>query len=430
MRIQTSLEFVLILSAVSALILSTIIYYGKDLTLYTGGEKAYSNISMFQNPPTLKPNGSGLIAYVNQTSIVGKANPISMLLYGCQMGYANISVGSNASSILYKAYQNIIFNDTYPMTDYFMPANVGLVNLEIRYSIFCSKESSNGTYTLSSFSQVAANSTSATSPYPTKVQLSAYISQRNESLSYNNFSSNPLYTLSESSHCTFTTFSGTPLPASRQCQNGDSWDYQVFSGSCYESGQSQTETYCIYPTQTGTDIKSPSGQNYNYKYNFSLGIYNGTSAYLSSLNSSSASSPVFYNGADIGTANVMSVYSQPYSPNFEILSNNTSSKFANSTYLNSYEQAQTSAFSTFSFYNNTVGDQSAIQQQLAEFNNAAQQLLASRPQSIQGCNILASSLYCSSPYPFQYSINVNLGKSPVHNQTIYAEGSKVKINST
>ncbi len=430
MKTQTSLEFVLILSAISALMLSTLIYYGRDLALYTNSEKASTNTSLLQGAPALKTTGAGLLAYVNQTSTVGKENPIGLLLYGCQSGYANITFTSNASSILYSNLQKISFNDTYSMTDYFVPSNVGLVNLGIKYYISCSGESVNGTYLLSSFSQPVSNSSSSGASSPSPIQLSAYISQRNESLSYDNMSSSPIYTLGESNHCTYTTFSGTPLPASAQCQNGNSWDYQVFSGVCYTSGESQTQTYCIYPVQTGSYIKFPNGQNYGYKYNFSLGIYNGTSAYLSSLNSSSKSSPVFYNGANIGTANVTSVYSQPYYPNVELIYNKTSSKFANSSYVNSYEQAEMSAFSTFSFYNNTAGNQGAIQQQFTEFNNAAQQLLASRAEVIQGCNILANSLFCSSPYPFQYSIGVNLGKGVVHNQILYAQGSKVTINGS
>lgn len=430
MKTQASLEFVLILSALSAIMLVALIYYGKDSAVYAHSPGVYANTSLFRGIPYLKTNNPGLLAYVNQTSKTGKKNLIGMILYGCPTGYANITITSNSSSILYGILQKINFSGTSSATDYFMPANAGIVDIKVQYSIYCPGQMASGTYDLSSFSQNSLNQTGNTTESFVPSQLSAYISQRNESLLYANMSSTPIYSLGESSHCTSSTFSGTPLPASEQCPNMGSWDYQVFSGSCYTSGQSQTETYCIYPMQTGYYLKSPSSLTYGYKYNFSLGIYNGTSAYLSTINSSSNSAKVLYNGANVGSANVTSVYSQPYYPNLELISNFTSSKFANSSYVNAYDQAKTSAFSTFSFYNNSAGDQSAIQQQFTEFNNAAQQLMSAGGEVVQGCGILSNSLSCRSPYPFQYSINVKLGKGSLRNQTLYAEGSKVTLNNS
>ncbi len=423
MRAQASLEFLLVMSAISALCLTAVLLYGGDIKLYSANQ-IQANPIYFQPPNYGTEDNSSLIAYLNTTSVNGSPNPIYLVLYGCSYGYANITIASNASSIL-NANMAAQFSNILSLADYFVPYRSGQIGISINYSITCKNSTVHRSYELSSFSQNLTKS----NPPTQYLGVSASITQRNESTLYN-LSSQPVYNLGQDNGCTAHDFSGNPLPVAAQCGTSNAWDYMVFSSSCYTNNQGQTATYCIYPDQTGYYLRSINPSEYRYEYAFSLTIYNGTDAYSINLNSTQGTFPVYVRSEKVGVANVLNVYSQEYAPDFSVLSNSSSTLSVNTSYETKYGQAMNSAFATLAFYNSTGVDgstQSEIEQQISSFNKSSSQLLGSKNQLSGQCKLFSNYLQCNSLYHLDYVINVTLTKDLIPNSTITVQGSQIFI---
>ena len=94
-----------------------------------------------------------------------------------------------------------------------------------------------------------------------------------------------------------------------------------------------------------------------------------------------------------------------------------------------YQQALENLDEKLSYYNQTSVDgptQSAIEQAVSSFNKASNILVESGPGN-STCAISGNVLECTPAGLFTYTINVNISKITVQNQTLYAQGSQINV---
>ncbi|MCL5419940.1 MAG: hypothetical protein M1354_03640 [Candidatus Marsarchaeota archaeon] len=427
-RAQTSIEFLLIASAVSVLCLGIILLYGKDLSVQ---QKAVNSIILSDLPvpapaPGNVPAQPEASVYMPLNSTLGGQDALQMLFYGCSSGRARATLSSN-SLLLSSSSVDTGFSGIYEENVYFTPLFEGIDSLSLSYNVSCSSKSLARNLTLHTYAIEALGGIS-------NATLSAYITGRNESESYALDSQSPVYSLSQTDRCTQIGFFGGNLDIGVQCGTSDAWDYNVFSMYCFTEGGSQTRTYCTVPYPSGYNYTETNPGHAAYIYSFRLHIRSPYGSLTSNLSSSSKSSNVILDGRVVGTAAVTNVTSgyQPAAQAF--VASGGRYYQANQSQYSQYVQARNNLYSVLGYYNQSdvSGDvQSTEQQAITAYQKAASVLVSSATQSAQGCSISGRNYTCASPYPFAYVINIRLnGYRVLGNQTLSYLNSVINLNES
>ena len=404
MNIQSSLEFLLILSAIAALSLGVLSLYGNTLS---AGRQLYG---AFTSPNNITNNSASsaeenpeLSAYIPLNSTTLSANPMFMETYGCSNGKAKLIL--NSGSVAF-SNNNFSYNFTGAAIKYlyFDPEHSGQHLLNIDYNITCGKYSKSGNSeynTYSSFESTQKNESTIT----------AAITYENESISYP-FNASNILSINESNHCTEKdVWTGFIYPPSIQCGSINSWDYMVFDGSCESPDWSYSRTYCFAPEDSGYSILIPDTANYSYSYKILVSIKEGENTLLFNLSSTDPSSLILLDGKVIGNATVESVtVSSPVTSPY-IQSQWGYSQISTSAY-SGYAEAESNAYQTLRFYNSTgvsYSTSSAIQEAVSAADSEEKSLISGVSQynrSNSSCNITGLFYICKPRYPFTYMINL------------------------
>ena len=417
MKIQTSLEFLVITGAIGVLMVSAIAQYSglfahaKQIPDLPYNYTLQSNETYFQRP----------YAEINipASSSAGQKNEMEIMVYGCNNGTATISLDSNTTSFSPSKINSSFFS-MQVWHGSFVPGN-GTNNIYAKYTLACEGRSYAGSENLSTVSYAPG---SPASP----VSYSAYISGRNESIRYP-MSNKSVYLLSISSFCSFRTWTGHPYTMAQQC-GSSSWGYMLYSQRCQDYGD-PTRTVCIVPYASGYNLQTPTAYGANYIYSANLSI-TGRYRLSTYLTSASSVSPVTYSGSNVGTASVINVSSQSSVPGIVVLSG-SSTKYVNSTYAGQYQQARDNLEAMLSYYNNTILPigESLIQQSENAYDNAESRLVTSATNSTKYlCSVQGSGLDCRSASPFYYTVVANISSSYVAgNQALSYAGSAILVNN-
>ncbi|MGC8623216.1 MAG: hypothetical protein ACP5TK_00915 [Candidatus Micrarchaeia archaeon] len=420
MRMQASLEFLLILSGVSAMALFTIAYYSHSV--------AAENLSV--GLPQTKSYNSA-VAYAGNVSIYafilpnvtyGKEYQISIVGYGCNNGTAIVEASSNSSAFSANTAK-LYINGVGAGAIWYEPVSYGYNRIMLSYSWKCGNYTGTGQENLLSFvtgkDTVPGNDTTGYEP-------NAYISNRTEMISYALIGAGKVNELDMFSHCTYASIFG-PTPVSFQCGTTDTWEYSIFSGACYMTGY-YTRTYCVNPQATNYTIFTVDASRYNFTYKFNLSVsYMGIEAHAL-ISSNTLYAPLVSNKKIVGKASVENVSGiGPLENQFFLAGSNKSGLINDSIYSN-YSQAKNNLNSMLSYYNGSVVDSSvfsSIQESISAFEKALGTLL-SAPVSNSSCLIYSQNLLCKPLYPLSYDINVEFYNISA-NTTAYYMGSIIHI---
>ena len=406
MKIQSSLEFLLILSAIAALSLGILSLYGNTLAVSRQAYDAFTNPNNIQNNLSSSagehPN---LYAYVPLNSTTLSGNPMFMETYGCNNGKAELSLSS--ASVAF-SNNSLSYNFTGATIKYlyFDPENSGQHLLNLDYNITCGKYSNSGSSEYNTYSSTAPAQKNESA-------ITAAITYENESVSYPLSASNISY-INESNHCTEKdVWSGLIYPPSIQCGSTNSWDYMVFDGSCESPDWSYSRTYCFVPGESGYRILLPNTANYSYDYKILVRINGDSKTLLFNLSSAKPSSLIMQDGKIIGNATVESVTVSSLTTSPYIQSQQGYSQISNFAY-SGYIEAENNAYQVLRFYNSTgvsYSTSSAIQEAVSAMDLNARSLLDSVHQynnSNLSCGISGLYYDCKPAYPFTYIINLTL----------------------
>ena len=427
MKIQSSLEFLLILSAIAALSLGLLSMYSNTLSVSRQAYDAFINPNSIQNNLSSQSGDNpNLYAYVPLNSTALSENPMFMETYGCTNGKAELSLSS--ASVAF-SNNNFSYNFTGATIKYlyFNPENSGQHLLNIDYNITCGKYSNSGSSEYNTYS-------SSTAPtQKNESAITAVITYENESVLYP-FSTSSISYINESNHCTEKdVWSGFIYPPSVQCGSTNSWDYMVFDGSCESPDWSYSRTYCFVPGESGYKILLPDTANYSYSYKILVRINGDSKMLLFNLSSADSSSLIMQEGKIIGNATVESVTVSSPTTSPYIQSPQGYSQISSSAY-SGYTEAENNAYQVLGFYNSTgvsYSTSSAIQEAVSAMDLNAKRLLDSIHQynnSNLSCSISGLYYDCKPAYPFTYIINLTLYNNTYPgNTTLLYYGSIVNL---
>ncbi len=418
MRLQASLEFIMILAVVSVLALSAVVMYrnlaGNGKSLLHGISEMAVNTPNDTTPP--QAERPGFSAYLPLNSLVGSDDLLQIGAFGCSNG--SISYSLQSSTIAFSR-QNAsgMLDGIYTAALQFEPLSQGADTATMLYAIKCANDAVNGSLLLTTYASAQADL-----PGNHSQQYYAAIYSRNESVYYGINSSEQIDNFSQFNHCTKTDWLGNPLPMTSQCGTGSAYAWTAFDGSCMSPWWSYQRTYCIVPYPTNYRIAA--GGAAKLEYSFTLDIGTDLGALTANFNGTNTSD-VFLGSSDVGKARITGVY-YAYGIQQAMLSNGSALLHANYTLYLSYEQTKSTTLSALSYYNNT-GSGPEMEQALYAYGKSVASLEGSVLQSASSCSARTSGYACEAAVPFQYTINVTAA-APLTNQTLSYEGSIIRLS--
>ncbi|MDE1851239.1 MAG: hypothetical protein KGH69_00935 [Candidatus Micrarchaeota archaeon] len=425
MRLQSSLEFLLITGAIGLLMVSVLAAYGsgasnygKSISYLDGNMTAPAHVNGAQQHEDPR-----FYAYFPPNATVGYESYGELSLYGCNDGTATIHANSSSALPIDSTLQ-LNFSGLYLHSLAFVPVLPGIESMDLSYLLTCGNQTTNGTASFLIYARSA----------PSAYNSSNYgfqITMRNESIAYNISASSAVDSYRQNNHCTYLNFWGNPLSVSSQCGSGNAWDYRVFSGNCYTNNLGPTATYCVKPSHTGYNITFANQTDMEYRFAFDLGIQTPYGTINGTLSDRNASAVLYLGPLAVGNATVDSVYSSETPAQETLLTDGQSYSVVNAGSYGTYRQYLNSMYGTLGYYNSTEVDadiQSQIGQAISSAMAAENRMLNSTAGIRQGCEIDGPEYVCGSKVPFSYSIGVKLKRGlGIGNMTLHYLNSAVSI---
>lgn len=417
---QTALEFIILLSAVSAFCVFALGAYAGvigqqrsvylDMLNYSPNSTAVNSLPDAVTAPYLfasMPN----VSYVNKSSTLhvviaaqGEADLLRLEVDGTP-GYGVVPQGYYNSSV-----SGV---EVFPFS--VVPTAPGPLSPNIRVEL----KYGGNTVTENLVAQSFAVPFSLYSNGSLPTWLSAGISRHNESVLYSLSNATPVYVASMWSYCGFNSYCGA------------GWHFTSFSDNCYWNHNGKPESYCVELDPTDTSARTLQAQP-AYAYNITLSIDNRSLALSANLSSSaSASALKTTNGMVYGNATVLSVSGASAPPDYVVLNTTASAWIANSSAYAAYSQSVDSLISMLNYYSTSGIDLGSVSEAMSALNDTVARLTASRASTSQSCNIYSAGLeqYCScTPSSLlYYEIAANLSSDDANSQLLSVQGSTINV---
>ncbi|MEM0201607.1 MAG: hypothetical protein QXR73_00305, partial [Candidatus Micrarchaeaceae archaeon] len=274
-KLQSSIEFIVILAAVSGMAVIGVSYYSNIRSIFTNAISSANQSSIRLGGANSLNTGNDIIsAYIFAPTLeLGKISQATLFVSTSMP--SNITINALGSGVRISptalANKTGSFGSAYLF--YLTPLSTGMDNITMQ--ITAENDSrmylKNISFELPAYEPYAydkkSNSSSAIS--------FVYLKPKSEYILYYPGNSENLYNITESSHCSYLNFMGGQMSIQSQCGNA-SWYFWSFSANCYYgNAQVPTMTYCIYKHYSGYNA-SPISTNASYLYNISLGLgYDG-----------------------------------------------------------------------------------------------------------------------------------------------------------
>ncbi len=428
---QTSVEFLIILAAVTALMVLVLGVYSGFSSQQEAGFNALNGMVALNQAPgqgMMQSQAAKASIYLPSASYTNITNAAYLVVYpGSQGSIRKAQLDSMGALFLPENYSGIGYQDPYILYFSMLPTKDGLIRVNATVVL---QEGNNETLLSANSTTFSTQWQGNTTSIPVQT-ASASISRRSESLSYGIANSTKIFSISQSTSCTRLNFWANPLPITDQCGNA-SWMVRIYTAPCFSAG-SPSMTYCFYKNYTGRSTGRISA-SYDATYNITLGLNLGGLALTSDLTSAKASSTIEGSGKAYGNTAVYGEvigYGDQPSQGLAIMQAPGSSYLIPLSYYQTSLQYWNNLESMLGYYNNSLVSEdtlSAIQQSVSANNNYLKTLFnASAGQS--PCNVASSSVTCKPSAPLIYTnITVALDSAlPPWNSTLNVEGSTVNI---
>lgn len=437
---QSSMEFMMILVAVSAFAASVLGAYANFSHAQYSSYNSLLGAAQNNTTATYLSPSSSASAYVEvyapSVAYLNKSSSVQVAVYASNavIRYANLS----SSSIMYSpsSYSGIAVYGVSILPFNIVPTLLGEENMTV--SVDLSYNGSQHYYNKSfQLYSVAQGGSPSFSQSTSQAVFSAALYPHSLAILSSTVQGPALYQLTEWSHCSYTGFFHGELSLQSECGNAK-WYFWIFSSSCYYNSGSSTVTYCVYENPTGSSLDL-AGTNTSYQYNVTLSLYNSSAGeYLSSqLSSLRHSNPIFgVNGTQVGNVivgNAIAGYvpSQDYS--YYLLNKSSNYTAINQSAYSEYMQAYNNLNYVLNYYNDSgVGgsELSAIQQAVSSYNQQSSALYNSKPAS-SPCGIVSSSSglwYSCNALSMEFgNITASFASPPHSNSSYVFDGSNINI---
>jgi hypothetical protein len=430
MKIQSTLEFIMILTAVSLFSIFVISQYipfqniqkiafdklSNQLEYNTINisniNEVYNNI----NVTAIMPN----ITYINKSSNINLvfSSTDSYKINSIKLNSINAVIYPNNFSNINASYIQLIQTSIIPKT-------LGLFNVSISIIVSISNSIKKYNFSLSSFA-MAINKNTTNNTNKTII----FINNRNESILFNLSKNNQILSFYEWKHCPYIGIWGNILPEYRQC-GYNTYGFMIYSGAC--NNGAYRLYVCIKPVNYSFDIQNIS-DSYSYLYNINLHTNINNINAITTLSNNYNSNQLISNNSIIGTAKINNIFAlsnttNQYYKKYSIKNVTNTKYIINSTFYNNYltnllefkttlvNANDTSITSNLYNYINSLVNK--INYNSSEINN--QQAI-----QINECKLLQNQFICKAYYPFIYNITENIFNKNI-NETINYEGSIIHI---
>ncbi len=421
LRLQTGLEFMLILSIVSLLGLAALMMYGRSVVSIKGGGHAFAMNTSLQSAYAQAGNKPEVWVYVPLNSVLYAENRMQVDLAGCLNGSAEIAFSSDSAAFSEPLLRNVSVEGIKAISVGFEPYAEGSDTIAVNYSLRCGNASAIASERFYTFAAPRGEQTLQSG--------NAYLERLKEYVEFGKPQDNITET-KEWVHCTKVNYwTGVPLGIQAQCGTSDAWDFMTFDAGCLAPYYSYSDTYCVLPIDTGSAYESQGSGAARYLIGADIGTASGLLNATLEYNSSSSA---YLNGIRVGNASVSSLsYSAQGYPTF--LVHNASLGTADRSKLDAYLQAHNNLYSILRYYNLTgiSGDTaSAIGEARSALDMAAEGLISSFSDTSYGCNESAGGIDCPALSPFTYDIAMRVNASyGIGNSTGFYEGSVIRVLS-
>ncbi|MEM0154256.1 MAG: hypothetical protein QW814_00255 [Methanothrix sp.] len=434
-KLQSSIEFIVILAAVSGMAVIGISYYSNIRSVFTNAIASANQSSIHLGSANSPNTGNDIIsAYIFAPTLeLGKISQATLFVSTSMA--SNIIINTSGSGVRINpaglANKTGSFGSAYLF--YLTPFSTGMDNITMRIT---AENDSKIYYKKISFELPAyepytydkkSNSSSTIS--------SIYLKPKSEYILY--YPGNPenLYNITESSHCSYLNFMGDQMPIQSQCGNA-SWYFWSFSANCYYgSAQVLTKTYCIYKHYSGYNASSIS-TNASYLYNISLGLgYDGLNL-SANTNQSVIQAKLFSGNSTYGNVTIgNSIYAESPINGLYLIRSKSGNYIASDSNYTALEYAYSNIENDLAYYNNSDnGNVGTINREIYSFNNVLSQTLKSLENANSNqCSVTKTAnlveYKCSPEAPFDFNnISIKIKNySGLSYETDY-EGSQISVS--
>ena len=420
MKIQASVEFLLVTSTIGALMVIMLSTYNHTISSNQSKFENFSNLNLSTyDPQTIGPQNMEVDIFLPQSSVIDTPNIMRLVAYGCS---GSIKLNFSSKSALFSQNSlNATVNGLAAYNIYFTPLDLGYNQISVKSTVSCGNLTSieNTSYSTYGNKQNIQMQTS---------QLTATILNRNESYVYPILDDGNVMQMQVFTHCTYANGWG---PTRQQCGSGGEWSVSIFSDVCYQTSSYYTETYCFVPIDSNYEAMSAGETNTSLRYNFTLKINSENFSVASNI-SGKNSSQLVLNNVDIGNAVVVNASGVPQQASQNFLYGPKGTFPIDSSDYQAYLSGKSSLYSQLSAYNGSEVSPdiaSALESMGLNYVNTVNKLLNSSGAIGKGCVFNQGNYICTSQYPFSYIINATLNGWGITNTTIQYLGSYINVEN-
>ena len=412
---QSSIEFIILLAAVSSFAVSVLGIY-----LHVTHSQTSAYTELLNATATEIKNQTGYIAaspsdnvleyvYAPEEVYVNHSSTVQVVVYASNATMDNITMGADHMYAIPSKFYNTSIAQVQIFSFTVIPEAVGRLNITIDSVV----------QTMSGVNHILKNTTtysvlqpgSALTPNSTSAPLFVPTLTENYGSVLSNISpqSNITY-LSEWSHCGYIGFWGHELSMQAECGSNAKWYYYMFSDPCYYDDGVVWATTCVYENTMNSTLYSIGVQN-RYIYNDTLLLSNASESktLYSSINSLTNTSILRESGSNASVGNVtvggqVTAYVPTQDYSYYVLRRSENFTIINSSTASQYTQLLNSLNDVLGYYNGSeIGDSelATIQQTISSYNRGAAELYnstrADSPCAISQYNT-STPLYSCKPF--------------------------------
>ncbi len=429
MKLQSSIEFLAILSVVAIFcvaVLGLYISFNHSQKSEYSALDNYTAINPQSNTSSVASGGIYLYGSIPSQILINKSNNFEVLLsYPSDYKVAKVTATSG-TTILPSQYGTLNYSPIDVLSFSALPSKVGPVSINITAEFVSQNSTVDKSVTLQSFAALSGSGgTNGTAEFNVKLV------RNNESIIYPLQKPAGIDRFSTLNHCAWYDFWGNREGVDGQCGSYNAWGFVVGDGSCNWWRGTYDRYYCIYPGATGTN-EIGIGTNDSAHFNTTLYLRNSSSLYTANLSSANESSSLFKSGSVTGSASSNGVFFQPIAPypyyTYAVLQSSQGTTIVPLSNYSRYSTNVSQLESTLKLYNNSGVSGQTFQYVMSgiAFANQSEEGLVNAKAVSNGCSISGLSFVCKPATPFEYTIDVAIDNSTA-NQSVPYLGSVINI---
>lgn len=439
MRLQTSIEFILVLSAIALFSIFVIAQYMHIQTTQKAAYGILGNQSSYSWPGSnvllSAQNSISVVPIVSNLSYVNRSNSLQVIVtYPKSYNLIKINVSSTPNVTVFpQVLNNLSYSQFQVLTFSFFPNEEGVLKFQVQAIL---KSANNATPIIASAYTYAIQQNSTRNSSGNNGFV-AFLTNRNESVLYPLSKQNGVTTINSWSHCAYHDFWGNRESEPLQCGMG-TWGFVASDGSCNVFWAAGRDRYYCFSQVSSGDKTAKLEPQTSFTYNAVLNLRNSTLSLMSDLTSASENSILVDNTGKLqGITEVNGVYTAEILPSpyvsYAILNNTQKLSPINYSYYDNYSSARSSLLNTLLVYNGTWvgGDVLNYVQKTVLQTNVYENILLAAPPAETNCAFYPASdpsfYSCKSVLPFSYNITVSIDNLSKLNQTLQYQGSLIEI---